>query len=63
MTKRTPRSQTLLFESRPKLPIWNALPSGCREEVLQLIVRMLREHARQGDRAMAAVDRNGGGDE
>ena len=32
-----------LLEKRPKLPAWNTLPAGCRDEVLRILVRMLRD--------------------
>jgi len=44
MTRQDRRRQLELSSSRPSLPKWSLLPLESREEVLQLLVQVLRQH-------------------
>jgi hypothetical protein len=54
MTRR-PDPQLVLLEKRPTLPAWNTLPAECRNEVLRILVRMLRDVVAGAPRGAAEV--------
>jgi len=47
MNKRRRRHavQLNLLHSRPCLPAWSSLPETCRQEVIALLVELLKQHA------------------
>jgi hypothetical protein len=61
MTKRCRRQQVELdlLHSHINLPAWKSLPESCRDEVVALIVELLRQHAKP----RAGAPKPGGRDE
>jgi hypothetical protein len=47
MSKRRRRQavQLTLLHARPCLPAWSALPERCRQEVVALLVELLKQYA------------------
>lgn len=43
--RRRPAFQLNLLHARPCLPAWSTLPERCRQEVVALLVALLKQHA------------------
>lgn len=48
MRPQTRPRQLVLGSARPTLPPWRSLPAECRDEVMQLLARLIKEHVRCG---------------
>ncbi len=61
MSKRRGRHaiQLNLLHTRPHLPVWSALPQAVREEVVALLIDLLRQHVS----ASTAPEESGAPDE
>ncbi|MCC6747326.1 MAG: hypothetical protein IT371_06680 [Deltaproteobacteria bacterium] len=46
MRRQTRPHQLVLGSARPTLPTWRSLPGECRDEVMQLLARMIKEQVR-----------------
>ncbi len=47
--QRRPQAVQLnLLHRRPRVPAWSSLPEACREEVVAVLVDLLKQHAPTG---------------
>ena len=54
--RRGPTVQLNLLHARPCLPAWSTLPERCRQEVVALLVELLKQHAPTGAAAGGSGD-------
>jgi len=57
--RRSHAVQLNLLQSRPCLPAWSSLPEMCRQEIVELLGELLKQHVQTS----AAAAGSGGDDE